>query len=103
MGTLAGAGHSRGALSAELAAVEYKNPRQWLQSMSVRIPSEEPTVPPEIAPPPPVAPPAGISQGDPEVSGDIPTQIQGLAELRDSGALTEEEFAAKKQDLLSRM
>jgi hypothetical protein len=34
---------------------------------------------------------------------DIPTQIQKLAELRDLGAITEEEFQSKKRDLLDRM
>ena len=34
---------------------------------------------------------------------DIPTQIKKLAELRDSGILTEQEFNEKKKDLLERM
>ena len=34
---------------------------------------------------------------------DIPGQIQKLAELRDNGILTEEEFASKKMDLLAKM
>ena len=34
---------------------------------------------------------------------DIPEQIRKLAELRDSGLITEEEFEAKKTDLLDRM
>ena len=33
----------------------------------------------------------------------IPEQIQKLADLRDQGVLSEEEFSAKKQDLLDRM
>ncbi|MGH3146766.1 MAG: SHOCT domain-containing protein, partial [Rubrobacter sp.] len=33
----------------------------------------------------------------------IPQQIRELADLRDGGLLTEEEFAAKKRDLLDRM
>jgi hypothetical protein len=37
------------------------------------------------------------------VGGDIPEQIKKLAELRDSGILSEAEFTEKKQDLLSRM
>ena len=35
--------------------------------------------------------------------GDIPEQIAKLAELRDAGILTEEEFEEKKTELLSRM
>jgi hypothetical protein len=34
---------------------------------------------------------------------DIPDQIKKLAELRDSGAITEEEFERKKAELLDRM
>jgi hypothetical protein len=34
---------------------------------------------------------------------DIPAQIRQLAELRDSGAITVEEFETKKRDLLDRM
>jgi hypothetical protein len=34
---------------------------------------------------------------------DIPAQIQKLADLRDAGVLTSEEFEAKKADLLARM
>lgn len=34
---------------------------------------------------------------------DIPNQIKKLGELRDAGILTEEEFSAKKADLLGRM
>jgi Short C-terminal domain len=36
-------------------------------------------------------------------STDIPEQIKKLAELRDSGALTEDEFERKKAELLDRM
>jgi hypothetical protein len=34
---------------------------------------------------------------------DVPGQIRKLAELRDAGILTAEEFDAKKADLLARM
>lgn len=36
-------------------------------------------------------------------SGDIPDQIRKLAELRDTGIISVEEFEAKKRDLLDRM
>jgi hypothetical protein len=36
-------------------------------------------------------------------SADIPDQLKKLAELRDAGVLTNEEFDAKKAELLSRM
>jgi Short C-terminal domain len=34
---------------------------------------------------------------------DVPTQLEKLGALRDSGVLTEEEFQAKKAELLARM
>lgn len=40
---------------------------------------------------------------DNPVQNDIPTQIEKLAELKDKGIITEEEFQTKKQDLLSRI
>ncbi|MGA2286474.1 MAG: RDD family protein [Dehalococcoidia bacterium] len=60
--------------------------------------------PPAYAPPvslpgrgsPPAPPPAGPSQ-------DVASQIEKLAALHDAGAITDEEFAAKKAELLSRM
>jgi putative oligomerization/nucleic acid binding protein len=38
-----------------------------------------------------------------QVTTDIPTQIEKLAELRDRGLISEGEFQAKKKDLLARM
>jgi Bacterial PH domain/Short C-terminal domain len=49
-----------------------------------------------------VAPAAGSAQGG-QPAPDIPDQIRKLSELRDEGMLTEEQFEAKKADLLSRM
>lgn len=39
----------------------------------------------------------------PAVPEDIPAKLKQLAELRDAGVLTDQEFAAKKADLLARM
>ena len=36
-------------------------------------------------------------------SDDIPAQIKKLAELRDAGILTDDEFTAKKAELLAKM
>ncbi|MFJ8622687.1 SHOCT domain-containing protein [Kitasatospora sp. NPDC093550] len=52
----------------------------------------EPAPPPP--PPPPAAPPA------PSMDDKI-AQLQKLAQLKDQGVLTEEEFAAQKQRLLA--
>jgi hypothetical protein len=41
--------------------------------------------------------------GDKRRSEDVPDQIRKLAELREAGAITDEEFEEKKKDLLERM
>jgi hypothetical protein len=41
--------------------------------------------------------------GEKRRSEDIPDQIRKLAELRDAGAITNEEFEEKKKALLERM
>ena len=43
------------------------------------------------------------TQGNVQVNSDIPDQIRKLSDLRDSGILSDGEFASKKQELLSRM
>ena len=49
------------------------------------------------------AEPSSSEPSSSEPTPDIPNQIRGLAELKDQGILTEEEFNAKKQDLLDRL
>jgi len=39
-------------------------------------------------------------ESSPEPTGDAIAEIEKLAELRDKGILTEEEFSAKKKELL---
>jgi hypothetical protein len=41
--------------------------------------------------------------GEKRRSEDVPDQIRKLAELREAGAVTDEEFEEKKKDLLERM
>jgi ATP-dependent Lon protease len=41
--------------------------------------------------------------GEKRKSEDVPDQIRKLAELREAGAITDEEFEEKKKDLLERM
>jgi hypothetical protein len=57
-------------------------------------PSQSALQPATPAPAPAVAAPVAV---------DVTAQLQQLASLRDAGILTEEEFAAKKADLLSRI
>jgi len=41
--------------------------------------------------------------GEKRKSEDVPDQIRKLAELRDAGVITDQEFEEKKKDLLERM
>ncbi len=54
------------------------------------------------APPPPPAPAAPAPAAAPAAapSGDMIEQLKALAELRDQGILTEEEFSAQKAKVL---
>lgn len=60
-----------------------------------------PTPPP--AEPESVAPPAPAPTNAPGAAPDLTAQLQQLAALRDAGILTEEEFAAKKAEMLARL
>ena len=77
-------------------------------------PREEPSPPPPppvVADPPRASPPHAAVFAAPPVApaapspatGDILTPIERLAELRQKNILTEEEFSAKKAELLSRL
>lgn len=50
---------------------------------------------PEVAPPPLAAPPSSTA------GGDLASQLQQIANLRDTGVLTNDEFEAAKRKLLS--
>ena len=57
----------------------------------------------QMAPPPaaaPAAPPPAAAPPAPDTT-DMVAQLRSLAELRDQGILTEEEFAAQKAKLLA--
>ncbi len=68
-----------------------------------------PTPPPEAAPPtvapPTVAPPtaAPVASGGVSTASEIGSAIETLAGLRDKGFLTDDEFTAKKAELLARL
>ncbi|QNE48499.1 SHOCT domain-containing protein [Glaciihabitans sp. INWT7] len=47
--------------------------------------------------------PAAAQPAPPTVQPEIHDQLQKLASLRDSGILTDEEFTAKKAELLARL
>ena len=50
-----------------------------------------------------VTPPLATSAAAPPSAEDPYEQLAKLAKLRDAGVVTEDEFAAKKQELLERM
>lgn len=54
-------------------------------------------------PPPPSPPPAQYSAGGADLEQDIFAKIERLAGLRQNGVISEEEFAAKKAELLARI
>ena len=64
-------------------------------------PSSPPVPPPPVvaAAPAPAPPPAGLAADDDAIFA----RIERLAELKEKGILTEEEFAAKKAELLARL
>ena len=53
---------------------------------------------PQPAPPPPAPAPAAPS---PSGGDDVASRLQNLAQLHDSGALTDDEFATAKQKVLA--
>ncbi|MEL7471398.1 MAG: SHOCT domain-containing protein [Pseudomonadota bacterium] len=69
-------------------------------------PTPEPTPePPKSEAPPPMASPPPVPEApqDQRATDDILGTIERLAKLRDAGALSEEEFSAKKAELLARL
>ena len=69
----------------------------WLEKRNVKAQSA-PAQAPAPAPSPAAAPAPAAG-----AASSIPEQIKKLAELRDMGVLTPDEFEAKKKELLSRM
>src|SRR5262245_17274799 len=65
-----------------------------------------PPAPPEVRPPPTAAAPPAATAAPPAVpagSTEAPAARGELAKLRDAGAITPEEYEAKKTDILSRI
>lgn len=67
-------------------------------------PAEAPASAQSAPPPPPPAPaPAAPAASDDDESREVTETLARLADLRDSGAITAEEFEAKKDELLGRL
>ncbi len=62
-----------------------------------------PSPPPPATPPPAPAPVSGSSGGAATTASEIGAAIETLAGLRDKGFLTDDEFTAKKTELLTRL
>lgn len=58
-----------------------------------------PAPPPPVAPPPPAAAPAPPA-GPRMLTDEVVNELKTMAELRDAGILTEDEFSARKSLLL---
>ena len=71
------------------AAIAAQRSQAYQDQMAAAAPA-----PPAAAPAPAPAPAA------PAMTSDLITQLKSLAELRDQGVLTEDEFAAQKAKLL---
>ncbi len=82
-----------GAMARTAVVVGTANAVSHRQSQKYAAQADAAQAPPEEAPAPAAAAPAAGGT-------DIATQIQQLGALRDQGLLTEEEFSAKKAQLL---
>ena len=82
--------------------VQARGSEKIVEEGSLGPPPEGVTPPPAFAPPLTLpgttTPPSGAASAE-----DIPSQIEKLAALHKAGVLTDQEFAAKKAELLSRM
>ena len=86
---------------ADTVVVKATGSEKIVAEGSLGPPPEGVTAPPAFAPP--VTLPGSGPSSKSQSSEDIPGQIQKLAALHDAGVLTDDEFAAKKAELLSRM
>jgi putative oligomerization/nucleic acid binding protein len=72
--------------------VSRRQAGRWAQQDQQAAQQAQPPPQQYAAPPPPPAPPAG--------GGDMIAQLRELAELKDQGILTQEEFDAQKRRIL---
>ncbi|QLQ09238.1 MAG: SHOCT domain-containing protein [Nocardioidaceae bacterium] len=83
--------------------VQRRQQRRWAAQDAVQAPVQEAPVQPAPAAPvaaAPVAPAPVAAAPAAPVEDPMVTQLKQLAELRDAGILTEDEFVAKKAQLL---
>jgi hypothetical protein len=84
--------------------VQRRQQRRWAQQDEAASYEQEQQTPPEEAPPPGSGAPQGYAAPPPAAApagqGDFVGQLQQLSDLRQQGAITDEEFAAAKAKLL---
>ncbi|BDT86897.1 SHOCT domain-containing protein [Nocardia cyriacigeorgica] len=95
LGTIARTAVISGTARATANAVDRRAQRRAAESQAYAAQQQAPPPMPAAPPPMPAAPPPAPSGGD-----DLVAKLQQLGQLRDSGVLSEEEFAAAKQQLL---
>jgi len=83
-----------GTASAVAGRVQHRQQSKWDQQAAEQQ-APPPPAPQAAAPPPAPAPAAAPSGG-----GDLVAQLQQLDQLRQQGAITEEEFSAAKARLI---
>jgi len=94
-----GAGYMAGKHAANNAAREQEQSQQIAELQAQQQAQYAAAAPP---PPPPPAPPAPPAAAAPAAAGDdLASQIGQLKSLMDQGVLTQEEFDAAKQKLIS--
>jgi hypothetical protein len=82
----------------------FQIPAPPLRATPVPMPAVDAAPTPPPAPVAPAAPPAPAAPSKREMSSEeITTALGELADLRDRGAISPEEYEAKKQDLLARL
>jgi membrane protease subunit (stomatin/prohibitin family) len=92
-----GAGYMAGKHAANTAAREQDQSQQ-IADLQAQQQAQYAAAPP---PPPPPAPPAPPAAAPAAAGGDLASQFGQLKSLMDQGVLTQEEFDAAKQKLIS--
>ena len=87
-----------GTATAVSGRVAHRQAGRWAAQEAAASPQQT-YAPPPAAPAPPVAPAAPAAPA-PDISAQL-AQLKQLGELKDQGLLTEAEFAAQKQRILS--
>ena len=86
-----------GVAASVVGNVHRRQQQRWAAADAQSAAAPVAAPPPAVAAPAPTPPPQQASP----TSGDMFAQLRQLAEFRDAGVLTEEEFAAQKSRILA--